>query len=62
MFHSPQYVPRSLVANHDVMIFAHAGPPQPCRMPLRPHSTQNHGSVEPRPNMMLTTAWRWRRW
>lgn len=30
MFHRPQYVPRSLAANHLVSSMAHAGAPMPC--------------------------------
>jgi hypothetical protein len=30
MFHRPQYVPRSLAANHLVSSIAHAGAPIPC--------------------------------
>lgn len=30
MFQRPQYVPRSLLANHVVSMRAHDGPPKPC--------------------------------
>ena len=30
MFHMPQYVPRSLVANQEVRMRAQHGPPNPC--------------------------------
>ena len=33
MFHVPQYVPRSLVANQDVRMRAQHGPPKPCIAP-----------------------------
>ena len=46
MFHMPQYVPRSLAANHDVRIFAQEGAPKPCKMPFIAHNTQNKGSGE----------------
>merc|ERR1719188_2530018 len=32
-FHMPQYVPLSLVGNHEVRMRAQHGPPTPCRMP-----------------------------
>lgn len=36
MFQSPQYVPRSLAANHLVSSMAHAGAPMPCTPPAAP--------------------------
>ena len=55
MFHMPQYVPRSLAANHDVRIFAQEGAPKPCKMPFIAHNTQNKGSVEEAPKARLTS-------
>ena len=55
MFHMPQYVPRSLAANHEVRIFAQEGAPKPCRMPFSAHNTQNKGSVEEAPKARLTS-------
>mmetsp|Transcript_22573 Transcript_22573/g.73377 ORF Transcript_22573/g.73377 Transcript_22573/m.73377 type:complete len:236 (+) Transcript_22573:671-1378(+) len=53
MFHIPQYVPRSLVANHAVRILAHEGAPKPWRMPFMAQSAQNTGSALEAPNAML---------
>ena len=53
MFHIPQYVPRSSVANQDVRILAQHGPPTPCRMPFMAHRVQNHARLEPNPKQTL---------
>jgi hypothetical protein len=56
MFHMPQYVPRSFVANQLVRMRAQQGPPSPCRMPFIAQNEQNHTRLEPNPNRMFTTA------
>ncbi len=40
-FHMPQYVPRSLDANHVVRMRAQQGPPMPWSRPLHAHRAQN---------------------
>ena len=56
MFHMPQYVPRSLVANQEVSMRAQQGPPKPCRMPLSAQKQQNQVMEVPKPNAMFTAA------
>jgi len=56
MFHMPQYVPRSLVANHDVRMRAQQGPPKPCSTPLSAQKVQNQAIPVPAPNATLTAA------
>mmetsp|Transcript_382 Transcript_382/g.783 ORF Transcript_382/g.783 Transcript_382/m.783 type:complete len:213 (-) Transcript_382:557-1195(-) len=56
MFHMPQYVPRSLPANHVVRMRAQQGPPTPCSVPLRPQKKTNQPSEEPKPNAILMIA------
>ena len=53
MFHIPQYVPRSSVANQEVKIRAQQGPPTPCRMPFIAQSVQNQARDDPKPKQTL---------
>ena len=52
MFHMPQYVPLSFVANQDVRIRAQQGPPKPCQhhAPLQ-RQQEDEQSVAPHLSM-----------